>query len=164
MSMKLIGAKEIEALLKQMPERIAKKVTVGALRAGAGVIARQARANVRANPSIDSGLLARNITSRARKRSKKGAAVVSVGIARKAAQVVRKGRTKATKASPSRYAHLVEFGTEHSRAEPFLRPALDEKGSEAIARIGEAMGKGIAREARKLAQGKTSFVTGRRIG
>lgn len=163
MSKFVVGAKEIENLLKRLPERVAKNVTTGALRAGAAVIARQARANVRNSPSIDSGLLVRNITSRARKRSKKGSAVVSVGVARKTAMVVRKGREKAVKVSPARYAHLVEFGTEHSPAEPFLRPALDEKGDEAIARIGAAMGKGIEREARKLAQGKTNFVTGRRI-
>lgn len=164
MTMKLVGAKDIEALLKRLPERVAKNVTTGALRSGAAVIARQARANVRNNPSVDSGMLVRNITSRARKNSKQGSAVVSVGIARKTAMVIRKGRKKTTKASPARYAHLVEFGTEHSPAEPFLRSALDQKGEEAILRIGEALGKGVAREAGKLASGKTSFITGRKIG
>ena len=49
------------------------------------------------------------------------------------------------------------------KAEPFLRPALDEGGDEAIRKIGQTMGKGVEREARALASGKTSFLTGKRI-
>ena len=159
----VIGAKEIEDLLKRLPERVAKNVTVGGLRAGAAIIARQARRNVRASPSIDTQRLVRSITSRTIKRPKRGQAVVAVGVSRRLTMEVRKGRKKPMRVRPSKYAHLVEFGTEHSPAEPFLRPALDEKGEEAIAKIGQVMGKGIAREARKLARGKTSFITGRRI-
>lgn len=150
----IIQAKELEALLKQIPENVSKKVVTTALRSGAAVIAKQARANIRANPSIDSGLLLKNITARTRRRRKGGkaygSAMVSVGPARKAAQVVRKGKSKPVKASPSRYAHLVEFGTENMPAEPFMRPALETAGPEAIARIMEMMARGIEREARKL--------------
>lgn len=163
MTVTLRGAKELEALLKQMPERVAKNVTVNGLRAGARIIAKQARANVRANPSIDSRLLEKNITSRARRRSKQGSAVVAVGVARVTAMIVRKGEKNATKATPSRYAHFTEFGTKTMPAEPWLRPALDDKAVEAIAKIGEFMGRGVEREAKKLASGKTSFVTGKRI-
>lgn len=171
----IVGAAELEALLKQLPERVAKNVTTTGLRAGARIIAKAARDRVQANPSVDSGLLAKNITSRARKRSRKGSAVVSVGVRGVKQSVVRKGKTKATFANPSRYAHFVEFGTKprfqektgrytgQMRAEPFLRPALDEKAGEAIIKIGESMGRGVEREAAKLAAGKTSFVTGRRI-
>jgi HK97 gp10 family phage protein len=162
MAVEVRGAKEIEAVLKAMPERIAKNVVVNSLRAGARIIAKQARANLRANPSIDSGMLEKNVTSRARKRSKQGSAVVSVGIARATAIVKRRNRKKAVKASPSKYAHLVEFGREGMAAEPFLRPALDEKAIEAIGKIGEFLGKGVEREAAKLAAGKTSFVSGKR--
>ncbi|CAN5335385.1 hypothetical protein BH10PSE12_BH10PSE12_02720 [soil metagenome] len=167
MSIHINGAKEVEALLKQLPERLAKNVTTNALRAGARIIAKRAREIVVANPSIDSGLLAKNITARARRRSRQGraygAATVSVGVARVAKMVVRKGKKKAEKASPSRYAHLVEFGHDNVPAEPFLRPALDEKAIEAITRIGEFLGRGVEREAAKLAAGKVSFVTGKRI-
>lgn len=148
------GLKEIEEVLKKLPENMAKRATYGALRAGAAVIAKAARAKVKANPSIDSGLLEKNITSRARRRSKKGSAVVSVGIHRKAAQVVRKGRKKPVKVVPSRYAHLVEFGTEHSPAEPFMRPALDEQVGVAAEKVKEGLARAVEREARKLASGR----------
>ena len=148
----VIGAKEIEALLKSLPEKVAEKVTTAALRAGAAVIARQARTNIKSNPSIDSGLLLKSVTSRAKKRSKKGSKVVSVGIRRVKEQVKRKGRKGTSAASPSRYAHFVEFGTKNMKAEPFMRTALQQKGAEAIAKITEFMGRGIAREAQKLAK------------
>lgn len=148
----VIQAKELEALLRKLPENVSKKVVTAGLRSGAAVIAKDARQNLRNSPSIDSELLAKSITSRARKRSNKGARVVSVGASRATSQVVRKGRSKATKATPSRYAHLVEFGTEHMSAEPFLRPALDNKGSEAISKIMEMIARGVEREARKLAK------------
>lgn len=147
----VIGADKLEALLKKLPENVSKKVVTAALRSGAAIIAKQARANLRASPSVDSGLLAGNITSRTRRRSRKGKAVVSVGAARKTAQVVRKGKSKPIKASPSRYAHFIEFGTEKMPAEPFMRPALDTQGGAAIAKIMEMMGRGVEREARKMA-------------
>lgn len=162
-SIGLRGADEVEAVLKQLPDRVAKNVVIASLRGGARVIAKQARANVRANPSIDSALLEKNITSQVRKKSKRGSAVVAVGVRNVKRQVVRKGRKKAMLANPSKYAHLVELGTKTNPAEPFLRPAVDEKGAEAISTIGKFMLRGIDREVNKLASGKTSFVTGKRI-
>ena len=36
----------------------------------------------------------------------------------------------------SRRAHLTEFGTRHSSAKPFLRPALDSRAGDAIREMG----------------------------
>jgi histone H3/H4 len=49
------------------------------------------------------------------------------------------------------HGHLVEFGTVHSAAKPFLRPAVDESAQAAIDKLAENLWKGIAREAEKLA-------------
>jgi HK97 gp10 family phage protein len=51
----------------------------------------------------------------------------------------------------SRYAHLVEMGAAHMPAEPFMRPALDEKAHEALQIQRQALLDGIDREVRKLA-------------
>ena len=150
----VIGAKELAKLLGDLPLKVESKVVLAGLRAGARSITADARRRLKASPSIDSGALEKRVSARTRKaRSDRKSApkVVSIGITRGTVMVVRKGARKAEKATPSRYAHLVEFGTENMPAEPFLRPALDEKGAEAIAKTIEFMGRGIEREARKLA-------------
>ncbi len=147
----VIGAKEIENLLKKLPENVAKNVTLGSLRQGAAIIAKEARARVRNSPSVDTGMLAKSITTRTRKaRSDVKSSPKVVGVRQIKARLVRKGKRKAQFVNPNRYAHLVEFGSENMAAEPFMRPALDNKGREAIAKIMEALAKGVEREARKM--------------
>jgi HK97 gp10 family phage protein len=49
----------------------------------------------------------------------------------------------------SRYAHLIEYGSSRQAAQPFLRPALDEKSHEVIQVMADAMRSGIEREVRR---------------
>lgn len=57
----------------------------------------------------------------------------------------KKGRFKgaAKLAKPSKYAHLVEKGTRHSRAKPWLKPAYDESAPRFLARVGVEVGKEV---------------------
>jgi HK97 gp10 family phage protein len=50
----------------------------------------------------------------------------------------------------ARYAFIVEHGSAHSAAKPFLRPAVDEHTVEIRAKIEENLAKGLARELAKL--------------
>lgn len=129
----VFGSAEIERLLRQMPEKVAKKVTIAGLRAGARVLVKGMKARV----PVRTGALRESITVSAAAKVTAGRGLVSVGFRKPV----------------SRRAHLTEFGTEHSPAEPFIRPAIDQDGAEAIRAIGEALGRGIAREAGKLARG-----------
>ncbi len=150
-TMKVEGAAQIEAFLRQLPEKVAKKVTTAALRTGGTVVAKAARAKLRANPSVDTAMLVTHIGVSTKKRPTKGSAEVSVGIRKGKALLVRKGKKKAQLVNPARYAHFIEFGTEHSKAEPFMRPALDTSGSAAVAKVIESAAKGINRETARLA-------------
>lgn len=47
-------------------------------------------------------------------------------------------------ADPVNYAHLVELGTKHSKAQPFLRPALEESKDEIRAIFAEEIRAGLA--------------------
>jgi len=172
--MKVIGADAIENLLKQLPERVARNVTTNALRAGARVIQRAAIDKLRANPSVDTGTLLKAVAIKTAPKFKKASAskysrnvadgtLVTVGIKRIAVSAVPKGKHKAQKKSPNRYAHIVEFGSEKMAAEPFMRPAVDGQGSAAVSAIIQAAGRALKRETGKLAAGKTSFVTGKKI-
>ena len=131
---KIRGAAEMERLLKLLPERVAERVTKNALRAGARVIRDEAKDRV----PVDTGDLRDSVVVRSptRGQRKRGAALVVVGFEKPV----------------SRRAHLTEFGTQHQPAQPFLRPAVDEGGNKAIDAIGKNMGRGIDREAKKLAK------------
>ncbi len=124
------GFAALERLLVKMPDTVAKKVTVNGLKAGGRV-------------------LVKGMKQRAPRRTGKLADSPTVSSAAK----VTKGQSHAAvgfKKPTSRRVHLTEFGTEHSAAQPFIRPTLDQDGAAAIKAIGENMGKGVEREARKL--------------
>jgi HK97 gp10 family phage protein len=122
--MKVQGADLIERALKTLPDKLARKVVTGALSAGARIIRDAAKSKV----PVRTGALKRSImVSTAKKATKQNGGKVVVGFRK----------------PTSRRAHLTEFGTEHSPAEPFMRPALDEKGDEAIKKIAAFMEAGI---------------------
>jgi HK97 gp10 family phage protein len=127
------GADEMERLLKELGPKVAARVGDQALRAGARPIVAEAKRLVHKR----TGELRKSITARIeRKRKDDDERVVLIGF----------------KAPASRRAHLEEFGTAHSRAHPFMRPAMDSKAGEALDEIGRVMAKGITREAAKLAK------------
>ena len=137
---KISGAKEMADMLKKLPADVATKLRTPALRAGAKIIAEEAKSLV----PVDTGKLRASIEVRTIRNVEyvKGKGLRTAGESRVAVAI--------TKPASSR-AHLVEFGTAHNAAKPFLRPALDSKAGDAIAEIGKNLGRGIRREAEKLA-------------
>jgi HK97 gp10 family phage protein len=149
--MRLIGVEAVEEMLSRLPEANAKKVVQTSLRAGASVIRKQAKANLTANGSVDTGALRNTLTIYKKAEvGKFGSMTVALRASGKLYMVVRGGDGKPTRARPSKYAHFVEYGTEHSRAEPFFRPAVETKRDEAVQAIIEGAAKGLVREATKL--------------
>lgn len=148
---RITGLDGIEAMLRQLPSKVEQEgVVVKALRAGAEVIHDQAKVNLIADGSVDTGLLANTMHIGRKADQRPGEVVVSLKPSSKRTMVVRKGKSKPTPARPSKYAGFVEKGTEHSPARPFMRPALDEKGQKAVEAIRDTALKGIADVARKL--------------
>lgn len=131
MPLQMRGFAELERLLNRLPEDVAKRVTVNALKAGGRV-------------------LVKGMKQRARKRTGQLADSPVVSSAAKATRN-RANAVVGFKKPVSRRVHLTEFGTEHSRAFPFIRPTLDEDGVKAIKVIGTNLGAGVERSARKLA-------------
>ena len=147
----LVGAEEIERLLRQMPEAVAQHVVEGALRGGAKIVAEdmKARAPVLDHPVKHRvpGKLRDSIMLSKAKRATRLLSSLVIGF----------------KYPGNKYAHLVEFGTGERMkkdgassgampAHPFIRPAIDEKGQATIAEIGRLAGQGVAREAKKLSK------------
>jgi len=126
------GAAEMDRLLKELGPRAASRAADRALRAGAKPIVQRAKELV----PVDTGDLRDSITvqiERQRGASEKRVALV--------------GFTKPT----SRRAHLTEYGTAHSPAKRFMRPALDEQHSSAFGEMGRVLADAINREAERLA-------------
>ena len=125
---RLEGARETERALRRLPRQVQGRIEMNALRQGAKPIREAAQDRA----PKDTGELEEEIIVRGRRRQ--GETVVRIGPSKKAFQGM-----------------LQEFGTEHHPAQPWLRPAFDEKVAEALDRIGEFLGRGIERAAKRLA-------------
>lgn len=105
------------ALVKLGRESRARTVLAKSLRPAASPINKAAKANARG--FAQSGLLWKSIGIVVRRYKATGQVLAVIGPRRGFKQTVEVVR------NPTKYAHLVEFGTKHSRAKPFLRPAYD---------------------------------------
>ncbi len=154
---KLDGSAQLQKLLKDFPERIQRDVINSTVSAGAQVVVRHAKKNLRQGGHVESGGLLRSI----RKKKVKG----------------KHGKYHIYTARPDgSMAHLVEFGTGPRKlskptpfeiepgvwitlthtgsmpASPFFRPALDENQMEVLKKMMERMAKRMATEAKKMSQ------------
>lgn len=152
-SVKLTGIKELEtALLKLSPE-LARIVEADVLREGMKPVRKAAQG--RAAAISDTGLLAKSIGLNVRRIRRKlqyqNRYTARVG-ARTGFRttVTRKGKKKPEIADPSKYAHLVEFGTSHSPAKPVIVPALLESEGAIMDAMARGYDKGMTKVIRKI--------------
>lgn len=157
------GVDELLKALKQFPQNIQKNVLKGAVRAGAASLVKEAKANVPA----DTGNLKKSIGV-VEVKSKKPQYVQFKVTPRKGFGLKSDGW----------YAHMVEFGTLGKRdeplssethrslkakemaekgfgspAQPFMRPAYENKGEETITVAKEYLEKRIDKEVEKAKKG-----------
>lgn len=118
------GLELLTKTLRTLPKKVEKKVIMKALRKGGRVIIKDARARV----PVRTGKLRKSLFQKAAP-ARRGKLLLQVATKKEAW-----------------YAHLVEFGTSTTRAQPFLRPAMDSKTNEAIAEIGKQIFQGILEE------------------
>jgi HK97 gp10 family phage protein len=133
---KVEGAKALEDALKLLPERTRGKLLTGAVRAGANLVKKEikARAPVGAEATKNNrkyGHLRDNIIVAMDKT--RSAVTYSVGVGR------------------AFWGRFLEFGTRFMAARPFMRPAFEASRDAAVRKMGDILGKGIEREAAKLA-------------
>lgn len=127
MKVQLTGAREAIARLRAIAnpktqERVLKK----AVRAGARIIEKDAEKRA---PYLY-GLLRKAMAVRVRVY-RGGEFVMAIIGPEMGHRVILNGKP----VDPVRYAHLQEYGTQHSAANPFLRPALDSKGAAAAEKM-----------------------------
>lgn len=136
---KLEGVEDLKRALANATKSIRTKAVRGALRAAGKVIQQAARANapvlVIPTPYRATGTVKKRITVRASKFSRQAGnegVYINVRPISGKAQVKKYGRAGAKNKNDPFYWRFLEFGTKKMAARPFLRPAAESRGNEAI--------------------------------
>jgi len=128
---KVDGMEELLKKLRILPEKVQKNVISGAVRAGAKPMSAEAKLLV----PKDTGTLKKSIGIVKRRSKDKNILHFSV------TPRIKKGGW---------IAHFLEFGTIKMSAKPFMRPAFEKKGEEAIDATRDYMRKRLDKEIAKL--------------
>ncbi len=173
-SVKLKGFAELERKLLALPEELSRVVEMEVLRNAAKPL--QKAVKRRAKAFQDTGLLAKSIglnvrrirrrlqnqsryTARVGPRTgfkvEKGKRIAKKDRFSKSRKrgkilVTKKGSEFTYYQDPTKYAHLVELGTSHSPAKPFIRPAVAETESQILALMAAGYDRGMAKILRKI--------------
>jgi HK97 gp10 family phage protein len=142
LTVKLEGIDDLKRALADAASDIRKKAVRGALREAGKVIQAAARATAPVLqvpvPHRLPGTVKRNILVRASKFARQAGdegVYVNVRGIRGKARITRLGKAGAKNPNDPYYWRFLELGTRKMRARPFLRPAADSKGQEAISKF-----------------------------
>lgn len=134
------GFAELDARLAKLPTAMRPEIVTPALMAGGEVIAEEARVLV----PVRSGNLRDSITVGTEPLNSAAGGLTALG------ETVNVGPAQGKDAEHDGfYGHMIEFGTKHAAAEPFMRPAFDSKKDEAF----EVIADRICAEIDRIAKG-----------
>lgn len=167
------GLSELDRVLKELPAQVEGKVVRGGLLAGQKVIAQAAKDNLDKNDSVKTGELKKSIRVRFKKKSQRYGWVryeivaggkkawyshfVEFGTASyytgKGKSIGKPYEIKPKKRKSLFIAGLFKEQVTHPgiKPRPFMRPAFDEKQTEAIDAMAEYIRKRLPRELKKVA-------------
>jgi HK97 gp10 family phage protein len=149
MSVDVKGLKELDDLLKSLPEEIQRKALASANLAGAQVLREEARS--RAPVRSEGGPM--KVGKNASKARLPGFLRASI----KAWRIKGSGKGSVTHGVGARgmafYGKFLEFGTKYISPRPFLRPALDAAYLRAIEAVGKVLKQKVEKEIVKQAKG-----------
>ena len=141
------GMKELNRAIQRLPEELQKRAYRSVITTGARVIARHARKNISTERT---GLLKKSIgvKSIVFKGANSGALAI-IGPKRSV-----QGEYKGKRVIPANYSHLVEYGTSHSAAKPFIRPAIDSSKSEVMTKMAAGLNRFMTRAVASARRGR----------
>lgn len=166
----LSGDKELLHLFNTLPDRVQRRVLRGAVSKVARRMVKSVKAAIDQVGAVETGTLKKSIGFRV--RTAKGGGIVAIigprtGFKRPVAKNKRgqvkslsKKKLAAAEAAgekikhrePARYAHLVEFGTDDTQPNPFMRIGFEANQDVGRATLRHDILVGIDREAQKLAK------------
>ena len=153
-SMQLHGMAELQGQLKALNDvALSARVLAAAMRKAFKPVLEAALANA----STDSRALVEAIKLSSR-QPKGGGFEVGLKVAGPKKTIGPRTKSQATKLAPKSRWHFIEFGTAKMRANPFLRPALDNNAAAVLALLNVELSKGIERAVYKsiVARGKAA--------
>lgn len=150
------GLAELEKALEQFPDRVARNILAGAVRAGAVVIQKEARNKVK-DSGQDHWLYSRRTEKMKRDGTHYKAILIKSGSLRKGIKVrlaPRKSRERPIEywvyvSKKLWYWRFVEFGSSKMSAKSFMRPAFESEKKKAVEAIKEYLAARIDKEASK---------------
>ena len=151
--------KAVQKALEKLTPVLQQKVIVGATRAAASVVAKEAREKV----PVDTGLLKKSIGIAKAKKSDTPKDVIKFYVVPKTkinftAKGVVSGQAVKVKTKTTAYhAHFVEFGYttvngKYIPAQPFLRPAYENAGNKTVQAFQQYALKRVDKEVKKLSR------------
>lgn len=144
--------KEVKKALEKLPAHLQQKVVVGATRAAAKTIQKEAIQNV----PVDTGLLKKSIgIAKAKKKDTKDGHVKFYVVPKSKIMFSKKvetsdGTGKLKVKTHAYYAHMIEFGTSKMAAQPYLRPAFENSAESSVKAFQEYALKRVDKEIGKL--------------
>ncbi|MGR3969284.1 HK97-gp10 family putative phage morphogenesis protein [Shewanella sp. 1180_01] len=133
----LIGLKEVKAKMNKVSQTVLDTGTRTALRKAAGIVKKTAQENSLNVDDPKTGRRIRdNVTLQFASRLFKSEGVIMyrVGIATNRGRIPTPNADEGARGNTPHW-HLVEFGTEHAQAQPFMRPALANNINQVIGRF-----------------------------
>lgn len=149
---KFDGLAETLSNLKTLPLKVRRSAARKATGKGAAIIRKKAKEIVKQSDDPETGRrIADNIGQRFRSRyfRETGDTMVSVGVLSGKGRIP-KGNPDTGPKGNTPHWHLLEQGTEHSKAQPFLRPAASSSVSEVFNAVASALAVEVNKEVAKL--------------
>ena len=135
-NVKITGAKELDKLLKMLPQRMSRKIVRAALRKAARPMLKDAKAGIPKKSKQNSGKTRRDLKIRNIPNSKPLAVAIAGSRAKNGRDYIMR---------------FLEFGTVKQTARPFLRPAFDKNAEKALRILVEEIKTRLLKEAAKMA-------------
>lgn len=149
MNLDILGGKALAKALAELPIKIERNIMRSALRAGASVIAAEARKNVpvdtkelrqsiRTSSNSKRGTVEANAVVGNRK-TKKGwyASFVEFGTAPHIIKAGKNSKTLSFRTKDGKWHRATEVNHTGAQAKPFMRPAFDAKGEQAVQAVAD---------------------------
>ncbi len=135
------GLRELREALRKLNTKVATRLAGRATGKAANGIKKLAKQKIQSNPSIDTGSLLNSVI--VKKIPKSQTEMTSEHIVTVRGRGKPRVSKKGVKQAQAPHASLVEYGTVHMPAEPYMRPAFDNGKSAALNVIVETLRDGL---------------------